>query len=147
MYDEASVADWFVENMSSNVIASWPLTSAWPFTLNVAAPYWRSYELSVLSSDAYVMSGVNIWSLTTSKWKVCDDPRAWVKLTVTGIMRGPAPRRPAIAVARSCRNVPMTSPVLDSLNDENRLGRTVYTYARVIGNSVGPRLYSGWPNA
>ena len=41
----------------------------------------------------------------------------------------------------------MISPVLDSFVDEKRLGSTVYTYARVIGNSVGPRLYIGWPNA
>ena len=37
--------------------------------------------------------------------------------------------------------------VLDSFIDENRLGSTVYTYALVIGYSVGPRLYIGWPNA
>ena len=35
---------------------------------------------------------------------------------MTGISAGPGPSRPAIVVARSCRSVPMTSPVVDSFD-------------------------------
>ena len=125
IYADASIADWLVEKRSSNAIASWSFTFASPRTLNVAAPNWRSYELKVFNSAAYVISGVNNWSLTTSKLKVRSDARACVRLTLTGIIRGPGPNRPAMVVARSCRNVPITSPVVESLNDESRLGSTV----------------------
>jgi len=60
MYADASIADCPVEKRSSNAIASWPLTIACPRTLNVDAPYWRSYELIVFNSAAYVINGVNI---------------------------------------------------------------------------------------
>ena len=50
---------------------------------------------------------------------------------------------PAIAVARSCVIVPITSPMVEILNDDIRLGSMAYTYARVIGSSAGPRPKNG----
>ena len=65
------------------------------------------------------------WSLTTSKLNLRSGPRSDLSVSVIGIIRGAGPSLPAMAVARSCRNVPMTSPVVDSFIDENRLGSTV----------------------
>ncbi len=79
-------------------------------------------------------------SRTTPKLKVREGARSEFSVMLTGIIDGPGPRRPAIAVARSCWTVPITSPKLASLLDDIRLGSTTCTTARVIGNCVGPRL-------
>src|SRR5262245_26780223 len=106
-------------------IDSCSLTLAVPRTTNVAASMLRSYDISVLSRLAYVISGPKSGSLTTVYLNVRVGARLDDKEIVTGIIRGPAPRRPAIVVARSWRNVPMISPVLASLMEEKRLGSTV----------------------
>ena len=51
--------------------------------------------------------------------------RSEVSVIVSGTSRGAGPRRPAMAVARSCVKAPITSPVLDSFIDAMRLGSTV----------------------
>ena len=68
-------------------------------------------------------------------------------MIVIGIVTGILPSVPAMAVARSCWMVPITSPILVILNDDIRLGSIVWTYARVSGNCAGPRLKKGCPNA
>jgi hypothetical protein len=68
-------------------------------------------------------------------------------VTVNGTVAGPVPSVPAIAVARSCCTVPITSPIVAILNDDIRLGSEVYTVARVIGKAVGPKLKKGCPKA
>src|SRR5262245_51886100 len=100
----------------------------------------RSYDVRTLATDRYVSSGVNVKSRTTPKLKVRVGDRSEFSVIVTGINDGAGPRRPAIAVARSCCTDPMTSPKLASLLEAMRLGSTTWTSARVIGNCVGPRL-------
>ena len=58
MYAEAPAVGLSVK-MSSNVRSACLSNCARPFTLNVAAPNWRSYDPSVLNSATYVSSGVN----------------------------------------------------------------------------------------
>ena len=69
---------------------------------------------------------MNTWSLATLKLNVRVDvlPSSRVDCSVTdiGITAGPLPSVPAIAVARSCCIVPMTSPIDEILNDDIRLG-------------------------
>ena len=76
---------------------------------------------------ADAISGVNIWSLASSKLNVRFGARSDSSVIVTGIIFGPGPSRPAMATARSCRNDPITSPVVESFIDEKRLGSTVCT--------------------
>ena len=55
-------------------------------------------------------------------------PRLVFSFTCTGIMRGPRPRWPATAVARSCSMVPIVSPPGTLIfQDWYRLGKTEYT--------------------
>ena len=79
------------------------------------------------------------WSFTIAMLNVFFVPRSDVRLIRTGISAGPGPSVPAIVVARSCCTVPITSPVLAIFIEFARLGSTVSTCARVIGNCVGPR--------
>jgi hypothetical protein len=48
-------------------------------------------------------------------------------VTVIGMTAGPLPSVPAIAVARSCCIVPITSPIEEILNDDIRLGSIAWT--------------------
>ena len=41
----------------------------------------------------------------------------------------------------------MTSPSVEIFIDDVMLGSSVWMYACVIGNAIGPRLKNGWPNA
>ena len=93
-----------------------------------------------MATARYDNSGVKSWSCTTSKRNVRPGARVEFSVTVIGMSAGGAPRCPAIAVARSCEIVPTVAPRLASLLDVTMLGRTAMTSARVIGNSVGPRL-------
>src|SRR4029453_14262744 len=120
---------------------------ALPRIANDAGPAPRSYDVRTFATERYVRRGVNVKSRTTPKLNVRDGPRSELSVIVTGMSDGEGPSRPAIAVARSCCTVPTTSPKLASLLDAIRLGNTTWTSARVIGNWVGPRLYSGCPNA
>ena len=55
---------------------------------------------------------------------------------------------PQYAVHRGRFHMMLYNAVIDRLGpDVIKLGSTTWTTADVIGNSVGPRLYSGWPNA
>ncbi len=101
----------------------------------------------MLAIDAKVRSGVNSWSFTISNVKVRAGARSDCSVSFTGTSAGPAPSVPAMAVERSWRIVPTTSPMAASFCETFRLGSSVCTRARVIGKSVGPRLKNGWPNA
>ena len=70
----------------------------------------RSLACSTEASETKASTGLNSSSSTMRNENVRSCPRLVPRRTSTGIMRGVLPRRPAMAVVRSCSMVPTGSP-------------------------------------
>ena len=114
------------EKTLSKVTASWPVTFAVPLTRNVAVsvlPLVGAERARDGRGRHQRREHLIVGQLEMERALRCAVRQSSV--SVTGIVFGPGPSLPAMATARSCRNAPMISPVVETFIDDARLGSTV----------------------